>query len=826
MPGNRSRGIKYIHHSTCLLLFAFLLSSCLPIQEFSNSFAASPTKPKATVIEISRAEITFQVTVPEETNAQVYLDLVDEVAGIAWNPLRLSMQKTDQHTYSLTVPIKTGSNIKYRYSLDADPPIVEHSSRGTPIRYRLIHVSDPTIISDTITSWGVLSDSSEFGRITGIITEDQAGKPISDVLIAIAGLQTFSAADGSFVLENIPVGTHQLAAYSTSGQYKTFQQGAKIATGATTRADFSMSSTRFVDITFIVKPPANHPEESSVRIVGNIYPFGNTFASLKGGVSTIASRAPTMHIREDGLYILTTSLPAGSDLRYTYSLGDGFWNSELTPEGRFRIRQLIVPEQDMTIEDEIIHWGTDQSKVFSFQLTVPENTPAGDTVSIQFAPFGWTEPIPMWPVGKDLWAYQLYSPYQIGENLEYRYCRNEQCDKTYEKITSNQKDSRSLRETSITEITDQVESWMNWSTTDQPTAIAAVEIKTRQQPFIMGVEFTPEYAPSWQTYFDNAYKYIGSIGGKQVVLSPTWTYTLNEPPVLEMSPGNDMLAADLEQAIFEAKQNKLEIILYPHVRFSQPQWWDTAAKDEDWWNKWFENYSRYLLHFAEIAENSGVSSLIIGEPDSEPSWPKTVAADESKRSAPPYAQDQWSSLIENIRMKFSGPLLWAVNYPKGLAIEPALLSQVDAVYVICEVPVSDSSTPAQGDMAKTFTNIFDKKIFPFHENINKPIWIGLTYPSIDGAARGCVKQNEKCIPVKQFFDIPSNSSDSYLDLQEQADIYSAALIAINQEVWIEGVISRGFYPPASLKDNSYSIHGKPASDVLWYWFPRLSGTLQ
>jgi hypothetical protein len=59
-----------------------------------------------------------------------------------------------------------------------------------------------------------------------------------------------------------------------------------------------------------------------------------------------------------------------------------------------------------------------------------------------------------------------------------------------------------------------------------------------------------------------------------------------------------------------------------------------------------------------------------------------------------------------------------------------------------------------------------------------------------------------------------------LDLKAQADIYNAVLVAINQRNWVNGIVSRGYYPPTSLQDKSSSIHGKPAADVLWSWFPK------
>ncbi|HEX9838559.1 MAG TPA: hypothetical protein VGA72_04400, partial [Anaerolineales bacterium] len=65
-----------------------------------------------------------------------------------------------------------------------------------------------------------------------------------------------------------------------------------------------------------------------------------------------------------------------------------------------------------------------------------------------------------------------------------------------------------------------------------------------------------------------------------------------------------------------------------------------------------------------------------------------------------------------------------------------------------------------------------------------------------------------------------------LDLQQQLDIYDAVFNAVNARTWVSGLVSRGYFAPVTLQDKSASIHGKPAADLLWYWFPRLIGNIK
>ena len=96
-----------------------------------------------------------------------------------------------------------------------------------------------------------------------------------------------------------------------------------------------MKPAPLVKVTFTVTVPQENVVGVPIRLAGNLYQTGNTFADLVGGISTIASRMPLLTLQSDGRYTLTLSLPAGTDFRYKYTLGDGFWNSEQTSEGSF-----------------------------------------------------------------------------------------------------------------------------------------------------------------------------------------------------------------------------------------------------------------------------------------------------------------------------------------------------------------------------------------------------------------------------------------------------------------------------------------------------------
>ncbi|HKI54131.1 MAG TPA: hypothetical protein VJ987_08380, partial [Anaerolineales bacterium] len=105
--------------------------------------------------------------------------------------------------------------------------------------------------------------------------------------------------------------------------------------------------------------------------------------------------------------------------------------------------------------------------------------------------------------------------------------------------------------------------------------------------------------------------------------------------------------------------------------------------------------------------------------------------------------------------------------------------------------------------------------------------IGLSYPSSSNSATGCIPDaGGTCLDWTALNRPKDDLTSVNLDLQQQFDIYDAMFNAINARSWVSGIVSRGYYPPVELQDKSASVHGKPAADLLWYWFPRLLGNVK
>ncbi len=784
------------------------------------------------------ALVTFYVQVPVDTPTEepILLSILDEVTGLALNAQRYSMEAIGDGNYMIGLPFPLNTTIKYRYSRRGEILAEEHTTDGRAVRYRLMQVEGPMEVHDIVSRWNDTVFQGANGRIAGTVTSASSNQPLPGILVTAGGAQAITTSDGSFLIEGLPPGTHNLVAYAQNGAYHTFQHGALVADQSTTPAPIQMAPAPKVDITFILHVPEDTPPIVPIRLAGNLSQLGNTFADLSGGISTLASRMPVLSLLPDGTYGVILGLPAGAHVQYKYTLGDGFWNAERAEDGAWVLRDLIVPDQPTVVEDTITTWHAGSASPITFDLTVPGNTPPQDDITIQFNPFGWTQPIPMWHLGGARWAYVLYSPLDQLPELGYRYCRAGLCsqaddsrtpgDHATGQVVQPQKDPIGL--------TDQVPEWA-WLENNPPNPVDLTEIQIEQpfgSDFIAGIELQDRYQPSWLPRFSTTLDDVSATASNFIFLTPSWTFTRQDPPVLEPVTGTDPSWMETTEMIARAENQGFQVALrpVPHFPSVPDSWWISSPHDFPWWVSWFDRYRVFALHYADLAERAGVGTLILGGDWMSPALPGGTLADGSLSNVPDDADQRFNALITEVRQHFSGTLGWALTFPDDFQSSPGFLHQVDLIYVLWSLPLSEDTRPETRKMRKTAedaisTDLYAKILSLNLESKNKRVILALAYPSITGSTTGCLEDPiEGCIqPTSLDYPVPEFPLLE-LDLAIQAQAYHAVLTAISQTKWVDGVTTRGYYPPTVLQDKSTSIHGKPAEDILGLWFQAFTGT--
>jgi hypothetical protein len=813
---NKKNAHPFLNLITSFLLISLFLSSCAP------SFSETPVESNSIEIDqsiqqLQYTEIEILLEIPNSTDYEIIFELIDDITGIELNPTRYVMTKLDEKQYQLILPIKVPSQMKYRFYKNTGLPVYETDADNEIIEYRMAYVSNETVIHNVITNWQDEQYDHKFGRITGQVINSESNSPIPNALIVIGGNHSYTNSLGNFRIVNIPPGKHNLVISSTDGEYQTFQQEAIIGEGLTTQAKIGMKSADFVNVSFIVKPPDNTPVDAQLRILGNTYQLGNVFGNIYNGTSIAPARAPKLSLLPDGNYAITLSLPVGFDLRYKYSLGDGFWNAELNNDGNFVVRQFVVPEQDFIVNDVVTNWSITNEQNVEFLVNIPENTPGTDKISIQFNSFGWSPPIQMWKINDFQWKYQLFGPLHLVGKIDYKFCRNDACDTAFD--TSAPVNGYSFDTSSIPpQLEIEISSWSEWGLENDEPSLDVPDITSRGSEFITGFAISDDYNVYTPIHIETAYQNMGEVNANTVILPVKWTLSNLNPLVLEPITGINPLWKDLVLMIQKAQKNNLKVWLAPQIELSSiaiTQYGQDGFSDS-WETQFSNDYKEFLIYTVDLANYMSIEGVI---------FPSDVIHSSSTPQRENLSQLMNEILLENysdIQSRFSNKLFLSIVDPHNSNND--LLSQVDGYFITPTIDLVNSESVGE-NYDTTIMNYLENEIYANYSQFDKEIIIGINYPSINGAEKGCIESEDQCLDfeVVNNLDFQTAQSAFELNLNTQIELIHAMFSAINQLEWVDGIISLEYNPQVAIMDHTSSVRGKPSVGVFWYWYPRLLG---
>ena len=818
------------HHFAILTAMAGLLAGC-SFFALTQQTPAGPTPvPFPTPTPLPSAQLTFNLTPPSDTpaDAEVALVLLDEVTGFSYNTTVIPMRRLTDGRWSVEATAPAGALLRYRYARGEPEPADEVSASGEAISYRVARITGPGLIDDISAAWADAPYQGSSGRIVGHLTSAQSGEPLAEILVSAGGIQAFTDGEGYFRIDGLPPGLQRLTAFSADGAYYSVDQGAVVAAGSATPVELGMVGAPSIQVGFEVTVPSNTSPGPPVRLAGNLLQLGHLFTNLPGGTSISAARAPVLTQLDSTHFIYVTTLYAGTDLRYKYTLGDGLWNAERTADGAFLTRRVILPEQNIILEDSVSTWRGGQSAAASLHVSTPANTPPGDLVAIQFNPFTWFEPIPMLRLGANEWFFTLHGPLEAAGDLGYRYCRNFACGSADDAETATPSTTgRPLSSSSsLQDIRDTIDAWQWWEGEQPPTTVVAPDLAPIPG-FEAGVEIVPRYRPTWPAVFEQAAAEIAAGGANGLVLTPAWTLGENAPlPSIAFDPARSPFRSDLRQMIAQALEAGLQVSIRPSLVPASGDllaWWSTAPRDAAWWDAWFEGYRSLALTYARLAAETGASRLILGGPEAAPSLPGSTFPDGSPTSVPSEAEARWRLLLGEVREIYRGRLSFEIDFGGASPSLPPFLEEVDEVHVYWHVPLSDGPEASLAEMQSAAGRALDS-LLANRSLQGIPIVLSVEYLALDGSATACAPYSDGTCRPPESFDLGAVvDPDLSVDLEEQAQAFNAVIAEAYGRPEIQGFYARRYSPEVGLRDLSASIHGKPARDVLWYWFGRITG---
>jgi hypothetical protein len=259
----------------------------------------------------------------------------------------------------------------------------------------------------------------------------------------------------------------------------------------------------------------------------------------------------------------------------------------------------------------------------------------------------------------------------------------------------------------------------------------------------------------------------------------------------------------------------LQPVVFPILARSitAEDFWNNGEKDAGWWQTFFDRYRRFILQNADLANIMDASAILIGDPGMGPAMEGGILPDGNLVNTLIDLDDQWGQLIEEVRSKYDGPVIGVISIPNQNLTIPGWLQDVDAIYVLFSPSLAETNGKSVDDLIKSYDSALDLLVKPLAEEFDKPILLGINNPSTNDALNGCTSINDSCMFYESI-----EVEDVTIDLDLQSRIYNAAIISSINRLWINGFIARGFNPIVVLQDKSSSIYGKPASDVLWFWY--------
>ena len=795
MPSKKNQTILRLTLS--LLVISFLFGCAIRIDPSDQPIATkSPEIPgKVTTPDLIPQEFSVELRIPASAETQLAIDVLDEVSGMLYNIERFPLTRQPDGKFLGVLMLPENATLRYRYVMTAPVEVSEQKADGTPVGYRVAFVQKNAVIKDIVSAWPNAPYTGQTANLTGIVHDSESNQPLPDILINIAGYQTFTDMTGRFVLNDIPVGVHVLSAVAIDGGHQSFQQQANLVAELSTPAMIQMSPLQPVKVTLNLAPP-DDALGAPVRIAGNYAQLGIIFNEYSQG--SYASRMPLMAHNEDGSYSIQLNLHAGNILRYKYTLGNGYINAERDQSGALFLRTITLPDHDVVINDKVATWRIDDYNPTTIIASAPTSTPSEDSVSIQFFTNHANQPIPMWRMDDNQWMFLFFGSPSLG-TVTYRFARNDQVDLSVDSVgTAN---PYRVDYTSDTPQTVQIESWTSWDVEES----LPIETNRAATNGLVGVELTPGYQPDFLSRYRQLPEELKKIGVNWLILTPTWVVVESKGlPHLEFDNNNSILLSELAEIASLAKASGFTVALYPQIIFpgSSPQsWWQSAEKSLIWWQQCYAEYERFIMSYSQFANVNGIDQLIIGGSGVEASLPGAIKTSGSNFGTPKTAEQIWTDLLKKVNTYYTGQLLFSIPADDG---NPAIFSfydETDGFYLT----LSDQDLQPYAYDQYSVVTYLDGTLFAFYESVAKPLFFGISAASLTSNRVDAETTNGLLIsPFNPQYGIGN------VDLASQDYFYQVYTAVLMERGWVSGISTRGFFPVLELTDFSSSIYGKPA----------------
>ena len=178
----------------------------------------------------------------------------------------------------------------------------------------------------------------------------------------------------------------------------------------------------------------------------------------------------------------------------------------------------------------------------------------------------------------------------------------------------------------------------------------------------------------------------------------------------------------LKELINLAHEQGLRVILMPIVLLENPregEWRGKIdpTKDKNTWDDWWERYTNYILHYAQLAEESKVDVFMVGS---------ELVSTEGQT-------ERWVKLIDEVRRKYHGLLSYSSNWDHYKPVK--FWDKLDIIGMTTYYDLTDDKKPTLDVLMASWVSI-KKEILDWQATIGRPLlFTEVGWPNQETAAK-------------------------------------------------------------------------------------------
>jgi hypothetical protein len=235
-----------------------------------------------------------------------------------------------------------------------------------------------------------------------------------------------------------------------------------------------------------------------------------------------------------------------------------------------------------------------------------------------------------------------------------------------------------------------------------------------------------------------------------------------------------------------ARKAGIKTLLKPHIWVGKGWPGDIEMKSDTAWQKWFNNYEKFILHYALLAEKNKIEIFCIGT-----ELHKTIGKEK-----------EWRAIIGKVRSVFKGKLTYAANFHEEYE-QVKFWDALDYIGVQAYFSLTQNKEHLLSDLKKGWDAPM-AAIERVHKKFSKPVlFTEIGYRS------------DKKAGIEPWA-WPQENNGAEISNEAQANCYNAFFDSAWKKNWLAGVYFWKWYPHGAHRMASldFTPQGKPAEKIV------------